>query len=518
MIPRPFFAAAVILLTAAALCFRLPNLGNRPFHGDEAVHAVKFRDLWEHGSYEYDPNEFHGPTIYYAALPTVALSGHHRFADTQEADYRLATALLGGLMIPVLVLLRRFIGSQGVMWAAVLTAVSSSMVFYSRYFIQEIALVCFTLAFWACGWNYRVSRTTGWLIGAGIAAGLMIATKETAVLTFFAAGIAWLVTARAPREHGRTRPPWTPLVIGTVVAVFVAYACLSGFFTHLAGPLGYFKTYTPWLQRAGGTDLHKFPWTHYFTLYFWHHPAGSPVWSEALIPALALVGGAVAFLKRDASSQDTDLTFLRFLAVYTILLTAIYSAIPYKTPWNAISFLSGMILLAGFGAAALINAIRPRFLKAALSLAILGASAQLGLQAYRASFEMFADQKYPYVYAQPVPEIAKLKTFAEDIARASGDGDRMVVKVVWNDPYYWPIPWYLRRLENVGYWAQLPQDPIAPLVLFAPEMDEALTAKLDPTHIMTGFYGLRPGIPVGTFVDMKVWEKYLKARPKPEEE
>jgi len=143
---RPaFFATAVLFLTAVALCLRLPNLGNRPFHGDEAVHAFKFRELWEHGSYKYDPNEFHGPTIYYAALPTVALSGHHQFADTQEADYRVAVALFGAAMIPLLWLLKDGIGRGSVLWACLLAALSPAFVFYSRYYIQEILLAFFTL-------------------------------------------------------------------------------------------------------------------------------------------------------------------------------------------------------------------------------------------------------------------------------------------------------------------------------------------------------------------------------------
>jgi uncharacterized protein (TIGR03663 family) len=515
MTSRPqFVVAAILVLTAAALAFRLPNLGNRPFHGDEAVHAAKFRELWEHGAYEYDPNEFHGPTIYYAALPTVALSGHHRFADTEERDYRLATALIGAAMVPLLLLFRRFVGTQAVLWAGLLTTISPAMVFYSRYFIQEVPLACFTLAFLGCAWNYRHSRKTGWLIAAGVAAGLIIATKETAALAFAAAGLAWVLTARQKRsEEPKSPTAWKPLALAGIVALIVAYAFLSGFFTHPAGPLGYFQTYAPWLQRAGGTGLHKFPWYHYLALYFWRHPTGSPVWSEALILVLAIIGGIAAFVGRNPGNADG--TFVRFLTVYTVLLTLIYSAIPYKTPWNALSFLSGIILLAGFGAALAVHSLRPKPLKIVAVFALLAASAQLAWQAYRASFVMFVDQKNPYVYAQPVPEVAEIGKMAEDLAKASPQGDRMVIKVIWSDPYYWPLPWYLRRFANVGYWTQVPQDPAAPLVLCSSDLDEPLTKKLDPTHIMTGYKGLRPGVPVETFVDMKLWEVYLKTRPRP---
>ncbi|HEX2974040.1 MAG TPA: hypothetical protein VHP11_17035, partial [Tepidisphaeraceae bacterium] len=52
--------------------------------------------------------------------------------------------------------------------------------------------------------------------------------------------------------------------------------------------------------------------------------------------------------------------FWIFLASYTVLLTAAYSAVPYKTPWCLLGFLHGMILLAAVGAVALIRSFAPR--------------------------------------------------------------------------------------------------------------------------------------------------------------
>src|SRR5881275_1731133 len=95
---RLAFAAAVVTALAVALLLRLPHLGVRPMHGDEAVHAFKFADLWEKGVYRYDPNEYHGPTLYYAALPVVWLQGRRDFADTREADYRLPIVIFGAAL------------------------------------------------------------------------------------------------------------------------------------------------------------------------------------------------------------------------------------------------------------------------------------------------------------------------------------------------------------------------------------------------------------------------------------
>src|SRR5205823_13572393 len=125
-------------------------------------------------------------TLYYAALPTVWLSGHHRFADMQEADFRRAAALTGAAMVPLLLLLSDGLGRRATAAAALLTAVSPAFVFYSRTFIQEVPLAFFTLAALACAWRYHRSGRTAWLVAAAISAGLMIATKETALLAFAA--------------------------------------------------------------------------------------------------------------------------------------------------------------------------------------------------------------------------------------------------------------------------------------------------------------------------------------------
>src|ERR1051325_6775812 len=148
---RGAFLVVLLLLTAGALALRLPSLGNRPFHGDEAVHAFKFRELWEHGVYRYDPNEFHGPSLYYAALPTVQSNGRHSFAETRESDYRLATALVGIALIPLLALIRDGLGRRATLFSALSIAISPAFVFYSRYYIQEIFLVFFTFAAIGCG-------------------------------------------------------------------------------------------------------------------------------------------------------------------------------------------------------------------------------------------------------------------------------------------------------------------------------------------------------------------------------
>ena len=57
-------ALALLLAIAGALALRVPSLAKRPLHNDEAVNAVKVSELWQHGRYAYDPDEYHGPTLH----------------------------------------------------------------------------------------------------------------------------------------------------------------------------------------------------------------------------------------------------------------------------------------------------------------------------------------------------------------------------------------------------------------------------------------------------------------------
>jgi uncharacterized protein (TIGR03663 family) len=543
---RPWFAMAMLTALAVALLLRLPDLGVRPMHGDEVVHAFKFAELWEKGVYRYDPNEYHGPTLYYAALPVVWLSGHHRFADMQEADLRRAVALLGAAMVLLLLLLADGLGRRAAAAAALLLAVSPAFVFYSRYFIQEVPLAFFTLAALACAWRYRQSGRLAWLAGAAVSAGLMIATKETAVLAFAAAGAAWLAVGRRQKAGGRRQGVSSLFAASCLLpsafcllTLGVAYLFLSGFLSNPAGPLGYLRTYALWGRRGAGETLHAHPWYYYLSILLWNHRAHEPVWSEALIVVLAVAGGAAALARRAAEGQSgrvgewanesadpqlpfshsptlplrPDPGFLRFLAVYTLALGALYCGIPYKTPWLVLSFLSGLILLAGAGAAAILDALRSRPAQVLASCLLLGAGAQLGWQAWAASFVFPTSAGNPYAYAQPSPDVVELGKQVEKLARAAPEQDALVVKVIAADPYYWPLPWYLRRMRNVGYWTEMPPDPDAPVAIIAStyDPDETLNPRL-PHSLMTGYYGLRPGAIFELWVHLDVWQRYLSGR------
>jgi uncharacterized protein (TIGR03663 family) len=510
----------VVLAAALGLALRCPLLDQRPMHCDEAVNAIKFGQLLAGGGYKYDPNEHHGPSLFYATLAVARLTGTSDLDHLTEAELRLITVAFGVGLILLLPLVTDGLGRQGTIWAACFTAVSPAMVFYSRYYIHEMLLVFFALLALAAGWRYWRSRKIGWALLAGAGLGLMDATKETFVIALAAAALAlaanWAWNRRVDASgppSGRPRIALKHLGAALAVWLIVWLVLFSSFFTNWRGLSGSFLTYLPWLHRAEGASPHIHPWSFYLHRLLFFHADKGPVWSEALILVLAVIGAYAGFARKGLAGANAS--FVRFLALYAFSLTAAYSVIAYKTPWCLLGFWHGMILLAGVGAAGLIRAVRQPLLRLALGLLLLAGAADLGWQAWQASVTYAADPRNPYVYAQTSPDALRLVHQVEALAQVSPQGRDMLVKVMAPDSDYWPLPWYLRKLQQVGWWDKVPADPYAPVMIVSSHLEAALDEK--KTHVMAGYFQLRPAVFLELYVDLDLWRQYLaKHPPKPD--
>ena len=231
--------------------------------------------------------------------------------------------MFGAGLIVLLLLVADGLGRWATLGAALLTALSPAMVFYSRYYIQETLLVFFTAAAYGCTWRYVRTRSLGWALAAGAALGLMHATKETWVIAAAAMGgglvfavlwTRWRDRSRVPRcDSGQppvgladsTHPTrgqdggWPPLreyvrpvpLLGAVLAagaVVVVFYSSCG--THWRGVLDSVLAYTTYWQRGRGggeAAIHSHPWNFYLELLVAYRPARGFFWSEGLIVGLA---------------------------------------------------------------------------------------------------------------------------------------------------------------------------------------------------------------------------------------
>lgn len=503
--------AVFLLAVLAALAFRLPELDRRPMHNDEGVNALIFGKLWSGGGYRYDPNEHHGPTLHYFTAAWCAATGAPAFRELSEVSLRQVTALAGALLAAAVWFWRKPLGPVSSLVAAWLVALSPAMVFYSRYWIHEMLLVLFTFLALAGAWRLAVNPSWLAALGAGLAAGLMAATKGTFVLNVAAAGAGvaavWLARPEVPRAF-LSGLSWRRWLAAAGVALVTAGLFFTSFGANLSGLLDAVRTYDPWVSRAAGDSPHVNPWWFFLERLAWFQRGNGPVWSELFILALGLAGAAAAF--RPAWCRAADARLVRFLLGYTLALTLIYSAIPYKTPWCVLGFLHGWILLAGVGAGVLWQAARSVPARAAVLLLLLCGAAHLGWQAQQANWRHYASRENPWVFAHTSPDLLELVDLVKRVIQA-GDGPRTLIHVVARGGDYWPLPWYLRACERVGWWDESAAAPglgHAPVVITSaglkpPGLDEA-------THIHAGYFQLRPRVFLELHVERGLWERHLR--------
>jgi len=494
-------------------------------HGDEAVHAIKFGALLEQGFYRYDSFEYHGPTLNYLTLIPAWLSSAKNLVEVNEWTLRLVPVFFGTLLIIMTALLMDGLGKSAVMVAAALTAISPAMAYYSRYYIQEMLLVCFTFGVIAGAYRYMQSRHLGWAISTGIFFGLMHATKETCVIAWGAMALAlifaFLMTRKDSNADRFIANSKTinrrHVIVALLAAGMVSALFYSSFFTNAHGVLDSILTYQTYLSRAGHNATHIHPWHYYLNLIVYFRIGANPFWSEALILVLAMAG--FIFAIRIKGEAGASLFFIRFVAFYTLVMTIVYSIIPYKTPWNLISFWHGMILLAGAGAVALTKILSNTFARALVIVLIIAGGIHLAWQAYLANYKYYENPANPYVYAHPVNDVFTMVKRVEAIVQAHPAGRNLYIQVICPDDDYWPLPWYWRALTNIGWWKELDEKiSAAPLIIASPKIEPALMRKLyelpppGQRHLYVPLFDayseLRPQIELRGYVRKDLWDRF----------
>lgn len=506
------FASLFIAVFLLGAVLRLARLDLRPMHHDEANQALKFGLLLEAGEYRYDRSDHHGPSLYYLSLPFALTLSGRSLAALSETTLRLVTASFGLGTLLLLLLFVPMMGRAAVAWGSLALAGSPVMTYFSRFYIQETILVFFLVAFLAAVWRYVRRPGWGWAAAAGLCAGMMYATKETSVIAFGAAAAAFVLARGWTNKAAGGGGHWRHLAVAAAIALGVSFLFFSSFLRNPRGFVDSILSFEIYFTRAGEGGFHVQPWHYYLGKLAFSPGHGVPFWSEGLILALALTGALAAFASRRPGPDHAP--FMRFLVFYSTLAAAVYSAIPYKTPWNLLPFTIGFIMLAGSGAAALVVLPRRNAARLGVALVLAAGCLQLGLQSYRANFVFPADTRNPYVYAQTSPDFMKLVRRVEDIAALAPEGRNMLIKVVAGPYETWPLPWSLRRFGRVGYW----QDAAAagdigrpPAIISSAEEAAKIGPALNADY-QSEFYGLRPDVLLTLYVRNDLWESFLKSR------
>jgi len=483
-----------MLVLALAAVPRFHRIDERPVHADEATGARLTAQLMETGDYQFDPRHYHGPTLgAFGALAAFA-SGSTGWRDLEIAPLRVVPAVFGCLLVMLPLLGRRRFGDVPMLAAAVFLATSPLLVYFSRMYIHEILLALFAaLALWqATGTRAR------WL--AGLWVGLMFATKETFVISMLAwaaaaAALYLLETRGRPDFHSLWKTCGRDAITGGAIAAAVALAAYTGGFRHWQGAVDAVRTYFIYETVAG----HDKPFGWYVLLMLWPEVRGGFRWGEPVVALFALVAVAVA-LCPGALPRESRLA-VKFLALSALAHLLIYSFISYKTPWLMVLPWAHVALLAGF-AFAHPGLTRRAPLAVAAALLALAATAQL-TQVARSSFRFASDSRNPLAYPATSSDIATLEPWIRALDQAAPWQSIEPIGVI--GPDYWPLPWYLRRRQHVGYWIEPPENLARlPLVFDLAGCDAWLAASHVPIP-----RGLRDGLPVTAWVREDFWDAYV---------
>jgi len=476
-----------------AAFLRLHALDERPMHADEATGARITSLRLEDGSYAFDPLHYHGPTLSRFAMTSARAAGQTRWSELEKTPLRVVPALAGILLAIAPALGRRRFGDGPMLLAALALATSPLLVYYSRMFIHEMLLALFGILALAA----FCSRRHAWLAGLWI--GLMFATKETFAISVIAWGAAlavlWLASLRTPgrpRLAALAREHWRPAALGLALALLASLFFYTNGFTRWQGAVDAVRTFFVY-ELVEGHDKGA---GYYFELLLRPRRIEGLMWTEVLLPVLALVAVVASFAARGMPA--TTRFTIRFLALAAGFHVAAYLCFAYKTPWLMVVPWAHVALLAGFAACAL-PPCRKGVAIAVAALVAAGIGWQW-TQARNATSTFASDDRNPYAYVPTAGDIETLGPWLRALD-ASQPGLPLEPLAMVGDEY-WPLPWYLRHYGKVGYWAEPPANLGRLPVVFA---TSDLSAELAATHVPVP-RGLRTDTPMMVWVRQDFWD------------
>jgi uncharacterized protein (TIGR03663 family) len=465
-------------ITLLGLGLRLVQLGEKPFHHDESLHAWFSWQLASGDGYHYDP-VYHGPVQFYVIALAYLLFG--------IGDYvaHVPVAVAGTIAIFLPFFLRRQLGGVAALTASLAICLAPAWLYFSRFVREDIHVATITLGLIIVVLRFFEQPRPWQPIAFGALLALSFATKETTYITvavfglFFVAAIA-VQSLRTRRAGGRLvdaavlrgmtglgAAPW----LWGISCFLVAYTLL--FSTFLTNPQGLqdglWGSIDYWL---GQQDVNRGsqPWFYYLIVI--------PAYEWPIV--LLGLGGVVVALRRR--------TITHLFLVWTFVATlAVFSWASERMPWLVLHTLVPLTLLAGIGAQALWASRRRPLGVAAMAVVVLAAAGALyhsiGLSYFRS-----ADARELYVQVQTSDDVPRIRDrlMRLEAAWTREHGDPFVPVVDSWGGTGWPWSWYLRDVPSGFYDMSVPEAvALGPLVLVADPSHDAMKPRL------TGYTGER---------------------------
>ena len=452
----PGLRPLLLTLLLLAAVTRFYDLGDRPLHHDESIHAYQSYSLAKDGNWRYDP-AYHGPFLYYANALVYKIVG---LPNVGNATARFLPAVFGILLIGLAWPLSRWIGKPAAVAYAVLVLISPHMTYFSRFIREDPYSLVFTLGTILAFRYFLETEKAGWLTGAAVLFALAGVTKENAYMTgviFVAFGV-WVFLVKAFRGKAAgvqatlagtvawIRRHFVPILTAGLVFLFIWALMYSAFGKYPADWLAIPKAVKYWMGQHAIARIPG-PWYYYLPQLFYY---------ETGVVFLAIL----AFRNRRSDP------FFGFLVFWTIASLAIYGWAREKVPWLTVHPLLPIMILAAIGLSDLWRdrkEKRPR-----IALAIVGL-----LLAVNTSGMLLACFRYGAYDVEKEPKHGELLAYVQttrDLVRALAPLEKARQRVPAGQPVItvageatWPLTWYLRDTQTK--WVGRIEDASTPIVV-----------------------------------------------------
>jgi uncharacterized protein (TIGR03663 family) len=410
------------------------------------------------------------------------------FLGINDATARLIPVFFGVATVLLLFLLKKELGKRGVLLSAFLLSFSPSMVYFSRFFRNDLIIVFCTLATVIGGIRYLENlhspKRYPYIIFATSSLAIAVSSKENAylvILMFGAyAGIYSLY---------RLYSDWKKEKLGLKRTLFLKISAISPFLPEilLSGTLFIF------IVMLFYTSLFRTPETLYsivekaFSHWIAMHKIeriGGPFYFY--IPILLvyefpiiLFGtvGIIHFLRK----KGKNFSFFLFISCWAVASLLLYSYLQEKVPWLVVHIVLPFGILAGAYLGDFFSGSsgrRTEILQEAadtsfgidkksvfeiksssihtLVAGILAITLIVSLaQCISINFYRSMDPDERMTYSQASPDI---RVLMEKIGGFNQGPDTLRISVVDPDNLYWPLPWYFRDYKKASYYTKPPEN------------------------------------------------------------
>jgi uncharacterized protein (TIGR03663 family) len=510
-----------ILIVIIAYFLRLYRLDERVFHHDEAAVGYFTYKLFNDGIYSYDPS-FHGPFMYYVTAEVYRRMGDNIYSS------RYLPALFGTAMIFLLIPLRKYIGNLGLVLSAFFLALSSSFLYYSRFYREDIFIAFFSLLMLVCAVKYAEKYVEEkysvlrifYLFLAAISLASMAALKENAYIAM--ALIVFFLFLLIIREKGyqgliskiKSFDKKLPtIVLESIFFIFVFLIAFSLYYTgkplELHGMYSAFeKAVTHWyemhrIERIGGPyffylpilALYELPilvfgaigmayyscrdkenekilsvflayWIIVDLMYYITalYPQSGRFFPTAYIPSSIVILFPLLIYGIISVLKSSNI-FLAFLTYWTLANLFVYSYIQEKVPWLVLNFLLPLVIIA----AVYLGELLPRLdLKsragAATIIFLVLSSSYFAYSSIFLNFYDYTNPAEPLIQAAQPPQ--KFSLFINKISEISRQYKNQSTEIqVTDNEMETQLLWILRHYGNVRWRVSIDSELNAPLIV-----------------------------------------------------